>query len=147
VSSDYWDGTEPVPPFHLPRLDFDLLCPRRARALIAAVPPPRLKFVALGFFPALRRVPGLWPGRAPERVRAPRLSLFGSTNSDLFLCDMAKGQRRFFLRPPFRPPLRDAVLLSFFPRPLPLFFPPRLSLFTVAQARRDASFLLTPRFL
>jgi hypothetical protein len=33
------------------------------------------------------------------------------------------------------------------PRPLPLFFPPWLSLLTVAHARRAASLPLTPRFL
>jgi hypothetical protein len=37
-----------------------------------AVPPPRLTFVLLGFFPELRRS----PGRAPELVRAPRVSGF-----------------------------------------------------------------------
>jgi hypothetical protein len=49
-------------------------------------------------------------------------------------------------RPPLRPPLRDAERFSFFPRPEPLFFPPPLSLFTVAQARRAASLLPVPRF-
>src|SRR5205085_2826535 len=38
----------------------------------------------------LRRSPGRLPGRAPDFVRAPRLSLFGSTSSDLFLCDIAR---------------------------------------------------------
>src|SRR5213078_4627077 len=49
-------------------------------------------------------------------------------------------------RPPLRPPLRDAERFSFFPRPDPLFFPPPVSLFTVAQARRSASLLDVPRF-
>jgi hypothetical protein len=31
--------------------------------------------------------------------------------------------RAAFLPPPFAPPLRDDALLSFLPRPLPLFFP------------------------
>jgi hypothetical protein len=48
--------------------------------------------------------------------------------------------------PPFLPPLRDALLLLFFPLPEPLFFPPPSSLFTVAQARRAASRRDTPRF-
>src|SRR5438270_10242898 len=46
-------------------------------------------FRSLGFFPALRLSPGRLPGRAPDFVRAPRLSLFGRTSSDLFLCDIA----------------------------------------------------------
>jgi len=48
--------------------------------------------------------------------------------------------------PPFLPPLREALLVLFFPRPDPLFFPPPSSLFTVAQARRSASRRETPRF-
>jgi hypothetical protein len=48
--------------------------------------------------------------------------------------------------PPFFPPLRDALLVVFLPRPDPLFFPPPVSLFTVAQARRSASRSETPRF-
>jgi hypothetical protein len=39
-----------------------------------------------------------------------------------------------------------ALLFSFFPRPDPLFFPPPLDLFTVAQARASAVFFETPRF-
>src|SRR3954464_9960879 len=58
--------------------------------------------------------------------------------------------RRFRLAalffPPFLPPLRELDLLLFLPRPLPLFLPPLSLLFTVAQARRSASFLLVPRF-
>lgn len=54
----------------------------------------------------------------------------------------------FFLRPPLRPPFRDDDLLRLLPRPPPPFLRPPLSdLFTVAHARREASFLLTPRFL
>lgn len=48
-------------------------------------------------------------------------------------------------RPPFRPPLRAEAWASFFPRPEPLFLPPWLLLFTVAQARRLASPLPIPR--
>jgi hypothetical protein len=48
--------------------------------------------------------------------------------------------------PPFRPPLREELLVLFFPRPDPLFLPPPSSLFTVAHARRAASFRETPRF-
>jgi hypothetical protein len=42
--------------------------------------------------------------------------------------------------------LRDALWFSGLPRPEPLFSPPPLSLFTVAQARRSASPDETPRF-
>ena len=41
---------------------------------------------------------------------------------------------------------RELVLLDFLPRPDPLFFPPRSLLFTVAHARRSASFFDVPRF-
>jgi hypothetical protein len=52
----------------------------------------------------------------------------------------------FEREPPFLPPLRDELRLVFLPRPDPLFFPPPVSLFTVAQARRSASRRETPRF-
>jgi hypothetical protein len=55
-------------------------------------------------------------------------------------------EREAAARPPFLPPLRDELLLVFFPRPDPLFLPPPVSLFTVAQARRAASPRPTPRF-
>ena len=48
-------------------------------------------------------------------------------------------------RPPFLPPFRDELRLVFLPRPEPLFLPPPVSLFTVAQARRSASPVETPR--
>jgi hypothetical protein len=48
--------------------------------------------------------------------------------------------------PPFLPPLREELLVLFFPLPDPLFLPPPSSLFTVAQARRAASPRVTPRF-
>ena len=48
--------------------------------------------------------------------------------------------------PPLRPPFLDELRLDFFPLPEPLFLPPPVSLFTVAQARRSASFRDTPRF-
>jgi hypothetical protein len=48
--------------------------------------------------------------------------------------------------PPLRPPFFAGSLFSFLPRPEPLFLPPPLLLFTVAQARRSASFSETPRF-
>jgi hypothetical protein len=42
--------------------------------------------------------------------------------------------------------LRDDDLSVVFPRPEPLFFPPCVDLFTVAQARAFAVFFETPRF-
>jgi hypothetical protein len=47
--------------------------------------------------------------------------------------------------PPSRPPFRDEAWDSDFPRPDPLFFPPPLSLLTVAHALRSASSSGTPR--
>jgi hypothetical protein len=54
-------------------------------------------------------------------------------------------ERDTVARPPRRPPLRDELLLRRLPRPEPLFFPPPVSLFTVAHARRAASPRETPR--
>src|SRR5262245_37290189 len=48
-------------------------------------------------------------------------------------------------RPPSRPPLREALRFSGLPLPEPLFLPPPVSAFTVAQARRAASLRRTPR--
>jgi len=48
-------------------------------------------------------------------------------------------------RPPARPPLRAGARLVRFPRPEPLLRPPPDILFSVAQARRSASFSGTPR--
>lgn len=45
----------------------------------------------------------------------------------------------------FFPPFLKALFVVFLPRPLPLFLPPPDSLFTVAQARRAASFADVPR--
>jgi hypothetical protein len=47
--------------------------------------------------------------------------------------------------PPIRPPRFEESLVSGTPRPEPLLLPPPVSLLTVAQARRSASFLPTPR--
>jgi hypothetical protein len=47
--------------------------------------------------------------------------------------------------PPRRPPFRAGALEVRFPRPEPLFFPPPDILFSVAHARRAASFRDTPR--
>jgi hypothetical protein len=48
-------------------------------------------------------------------------------------------------RPPARPPFRAGAVFVFFPRPEPLFRPPPDILFSVAHARRSASFFGTPR--
>src|SRR6185369_2894037 len=50
----------------------------------------------------------------------------------------------YFFLLAFFPPLLDELVLLFFPRPLPLFLPPPVSLFTVAHARRSDSFFETP---
>jgi len=47
--------------------------------------------------------------------------------------------------PPILPPRFEDTLVSGTPRPEPLLLPPPVSLLTVAQARRSASFLPTPR--
>lgn len=47
--------------------------------------------------------------------------------------------------PPLRPPFFDDEWFSGLPRPEPDLFPPPDSLFTVAHARRSASFAPTPR--
>jgi hypothetical protein len=48
-------------------------------------------------------------------------------------------------RPPIRPPFRAGALFVLFPRPAPLFRPPPDISFSVAHARRSASFRGTPR--
>lgn len=63
----------------------------------------------------------------------------------------AEAERALFERdaaalPPRTPPLRLELRFSDLPRPLPDFLPPPDSLFTVAHARRSASFEDTPRF-
>ena len=59
--------------------------------------------------------------------------------------DRAEAGRDAAALPPSLPPLRDGAWFSGLPRPLPLFFPPPVSLLTVAQARRSASSSETPR--
>jgi hypothetical protein len=80
-----------------------------------------------------------------DRFRDPpalRLRVAAALRAD---ADRADFERDAEARPPARPPFRDELLLVFFPRPAPLFFPPPVSLFTVAQARRSASSRPTPR--
>ena len=100
------------------RLEPDLLRARLPPALFRLLPPLPFSASAL----ALRR-----------RVAAP---FRAAAERDAFDREEA----------PLRPPLRDALLVLFFPRPDPLFLPPPSSLFTVAQARRSASRRETPLF-
>jgi hypothetical protein len=59
--------------------------------------------------------------------------------------ERAAFERAAEARPPRRPPFLEELFDVFFPRPEPLFFPPPVSLLTVAQARRSASSRGTPR--
>jgi hypothetical protein len=144
----------------------ELLVPR-LRALLLRLADLRLR-LAPELFP-LRLAPELFRLRlAPELFRL-RLALLRPVllrlrvAPELFRLPLADFRRRVAapLRaaaeredlereaealPPFFPPRRDEVLVVFLPRPDPLFFPPPVSLFTVAQARRSASRSETPRF-
>ena len=62
------------------------------------------------------------------------------------LADRAASGRAADDAPPFCPPFRAGVVLTGWPRPEPLFFPPPVILLTVAQARFSASSFGTPRF-
>jgi hypothetical protein len=59
--------------------------------------------------------------------------------------DFAFLERAAEAAPPIFPPFFAAELSTFLPRPEPLFLPPPVMSLTVAQARRLASFFLTPR--
>jgi hypothetical protein len=84
----------------------------------------------------------LYRERFPARARRFRVAAAFRAEADL-----AALGRFAAACPPFLPPFRDGARFTFFPRPEPLFFPPPVSSFTVAQARRAASFRDTPRFL
>ena len=75
-------------------------------------------------------------------VFRPEAALFAA--EDFFL---RIGDLRLFAAalPPFRPPFSEGDVFISFPRPEPLFLPPPVSLFTVAQARPSASFFGVPR--
>jgi len=91
--------------------------------------------------PRLRRpVPGAL--QAPQLWAALRLRVAAAFLVD---AERAAAGRAAAALPPSLPPLRDGAWFSALPRPLPLFFPPPVSLFTVAQARRSASPSLRPR--
>jgi hypothetical protein len=120
-----------LPELFLLRLELVLF---RLEPDLLRVPPPRLLRVP----PVLFRLLPLLPPSASalalrRRVAAP---FRAAAERDAFDREAA----------PLRPPLRDALLVLFFPRPDPLFLPPPSSLFTVAQARRSASRRETPRF-
>src|SRR5204863_7470797 len=57
------------PTDYAPRLLFDLAWPRCECSVDAALPPPRLIFVPLGFFPELRFSPGRFPAAGPDGLR------------------------------------------------------------------------------
>ena len=100
------------------------------------LPPDRLRLeptrLRLRLLPVARRPPVDFLRRVAAALRALRERL-------AFDRDAAA-------RPPFLPPFLEELRFVFFPRPDPLFFPPPVSLFTVAQARRSASRRETPRF-
>jgi len=77
----------------------------------------------------------------PDDDRAFRLRVAAAFRAD---ADRADFDRAAEARPPLRPPFRAGAVLVFLPRPDPLFRPPPDILFSVAQARRSASFLGTP---
>src|SRR4051812_21972816 len=86
------------------------------------------------------------PPRAGVALRAPQPWRRRLVSQPFF----AAAERSAALRlaeaaPPLRPPLRDGAWFSGLPRPEPDFLPPPVSLLTVAQARRSASFSDTPR--
>jgi len=60
--------------------------------------------------------------------------------------ERSSAEREAEARPPALPPFFEGLVSMALPRPEPLFLPPPVSLFTVAQARLSASFLPTPRF-
>lgn len=61
--------------------------------------------------------------------------------------ERAEAGREAEALPPILPPLREGEVSIGCPRPEPVFLPPPVSLFTVAQARRSASLSGRPRDL
>jgi hypothetical protein len=74
--------------------------------------------------------------------RAFRLRVAAAFRADAERADLGRDAEA---RPPARPPFRAGPLFVFLPRPEPLFRPPPDILFSVAHARRSASFFGTPR--
>jgi len=79
----------------------------------------------------------------PDDAPAFRLRVAAALRAE---ADRADFDRDAEARPPVRPPFRAGAVLVFLPRPEPLFRPPPDILFSVAQARRSASFFGTPWF-
>ena len=77
------------------------------------------------------------PAAQADRRAARRLRVAAALRAER---ERAAAGRCADARPPSRPPFRDEAWLTFLPRPEPLFLPPPVSLLTVAQARRSASF-------
>ena len=97
----------------------------------------------------LSREIGGW--RAPADHRAGRNSVVYLDRARVRAALFAEAERiRAGLpaeaAPPSRPPFRAGALFIDFPRPEPDALPPPVIAFTVAQARRSASFSSTPLF-
>jgi hypothetical protein len=107
-----------------PALLLDVLLVRE----VVLFPAEVLRLPAVLFFAVLLRLPAVPLFAVLVRLRAVPVRL------------------RAAAWPPFRPPLRAGSLFSAMPRPEPDFLPPPSDLLTVAQARRSASFSLSPRF-
>jgi hypothetical protein len=106
---------------------------RRPVERVPLLPPLRERLVLRERLAVERRLPPL-----PLRLRRVEAALRADAERDDLERDAAA-------RPPLLPPFREELRLVFLPRPEPLFFPPPVSLFTVAQARRPASRRETPR--
>src|SRR5215831_11166486 len=91
-----------------------------------------------------REVPGayLWQRCAGPHALAWRLRVRAAFFAE---AERAAAGRAADALPPNLPPLRAEACVSGTPRPLPDLLPPPVSLLTVAQARRFASFAGTPR--
>jgi hypothetical protein len=89
--------------------------------------------------------------RVPVDARRFRVAVADARRFRVAAAFFADAERAAFGRlaaacPPFLPPFFEGARFSFLPRPEPLFLPPPVSAFTVAQARRAASFLEVPFF-
>jgi hypothetical protein len=133
-----------LPGYRLERLRLRL--PDRVRLLRERLLPARLRLrlppLRLRLLPPerLRLVDRVVPERLPPALRLRVAAAFRAA------LEREDFEREADALPPFLPPLREELRLVFLPRPEPLFFPPPVSLFTVAQARRAASRPETPRF-
>jgi hypothetical protein len=122
----------------------------RARLLVAALV-REARFRAVPFEARFRAVPPadrLLAVAREARFRdadppAFRLRVAAALRADAERADLGRDADA---RPPARPPFRAGAVFVFFPRPEPLFRPPPDISFSVAHARRSASFFGTPRF-